>query len=164
MKIYRIAGIYNDRVRNHGDYIGLHCQSRPRSEYDDIIINDNNYAEDYYLHILDALPFAMRDKASRLGLMQKPYKYTDEFDKWSEKVHEFLSENNIRWIFVSRDKALSDQYGDYRYHVLLPASCVLHIFDDPNVNDMAWAYLYNANECVPICIQLDDEEDGFENL
>ena len=164
MKIYRISKQYNQEIMKRPDYIGFHCQSRPRSKYDDIIKNDNNYADNYYLHILDILPFELQDQAQMLGLTERPEKYTEEFDDWAEAVHSFLQDHNIRWIFVSHNKPLSEHYGDYRYYVMLPSTCVLHIFDDPGVNDMAWAYVYDGNKCSPQCIALDDEEDGYEDI
>jgi len=165
MKMYRLTKQYNSEINRHSDYIGFHCQKRPRSQYDDIIVNESYYAENAYIHILDSLPFDVKNKASNMGLFEMPEKQTEEFDEWANKVYEFLTDYNIRWIYVSHNKPLSDHYGDYRYYVLLPESCILDIFDDPHVNDLAWAYLYDANKCSPTCIELTEEEDGFdENL
>jgi len=145
MKIYRIAKPYNQEMINHHDFIGFHCQKSPRSEYDDVILNDNHYAENFYVSILDALPNDLRMKSMDMGLMNQPEdQYSEEFDEWADRVYNFLEEHNIRWIYVSQNKPLSEQYGDYRYYVLLPDSCVLHIFDDPNVGDVADAYLYEG--------------------
>ncbi len=154
MKIYKIAQEYNQEILSHPDFIGFHCQRKPRSNYDDVILNSNLYAEDYYIDILEALPFQLRDKALSKNLLDKPEQYTDNFDKWAEKVHLFLKNNNIRWIFVSSNKPLIEYYGEHAYYVLLKESCVLNIFDDPYVDDIAYAYLYNANEGSPITIEI----------
>ena len=162
MKIYRLAKQYNKEIMNRSDFAGFHCQKHPRSEYDDIILNSNNYAEKYYRLILDALPYSLRDKAYDMGLFQEYDEYSDEFDEWVENVYNFLRGNNIRWIFLSNSKPLSEHYGDYRYYVLMPREKVLEVFDDPDVNDMAWAYLYDANQGQPECIELDPEEEGYD--
>ena len=163
MNWYKTAKQWNHEIMNHKDFIGFHCQQKPRSDYDDIISNNNNYAESHFLYILDALPFEIRNKAVALNLMDKPDDYSDEFDIWAENVHEFLLGHNIRWIFVSMNKPLEEHYGEYRYCVSIPESEVLHIFDDPNVNDVAYAYLYDANKVRPTCILIPEEEDGYNN-
>ncbi len=157
----------HDEMTRHTDFIGYHCQS---SEYfDGEIINDNDYSSSHYIYILDALPNDLRDQASTMGLLHynEVDKYSDEFDAWAEKVHEFLWDNGIRWIFVSGNVPLGGDftsrpgsvYGDHCYYTLMPGNCVLHIFDDAGVNDIAYAYLYDSKVGQPQLIPIPEEQE-----
>ena len=151
-------------IVNQTDFIGYHCQQS--GFFDGEIINDNNYPEDYYNLILDALPYELRDKAFNEGLLDgRPEdQYTDEFALWSEKVHDFLWDNGIRWIFVSQNVPLGGDtrrmgavYGDHCYYVLLPDNAVLWIIDDIGVNDVAFAYLYDSKIANPQMVSIPEE-------
>jgi len=166
MNWYKKAQIYNQEIMNHPNFIGFHCQRLPRNPKYNDYINDNypygnKYAEEFYIEILDALPFNLRDKAIQEGLLTEHLETppVEKIYEWSQKVEDFLKIANIRWIFVSQNKPLKEQYGNYCYYVLLPKNAILHIFDDTFVNDMAWAYLYDANKAQPECIELNLEED-----
>ena len=140
MKWYRTANSYDENIVNHRDFIGFHCQKSPVSEYDGFIMAD--YGREYFMEILDGLPFNMRDKAMEMGLMNghDDY-YSEEFDQWTSDVEYFLKENNVRWIFTSENRQL-DNYGDYCYYILMPESNIIATIADPNVNDFANAYVY----------------------
>ena len=167
MSWYKQAKVWNQEIIRNPNFIGFHCQQSSRNpDLDDYIKKENNYAEDFYMEILDALPFQLRDIATEKGLLTHydiAEARTYKFYEWVQDVSEFLSINDIRWIFVSQNKPLEDHYGPYRYYVLLPEDAILHIFDDPWVDDIAWAYLYNANVASPNCIELNPEEDGYED-
>lgn len=155
---YKVSQDYDDSILRHHDFVGFHCQKRERDEvYDGIIPFSEEYAEAYYYEILDALPFSIRDKAMHEGLMEDvPEKYSDEFREWASRVHDFLRENNIRWIFVSETKPLSEQYGDYCYYVLLPEDKYFGLITDTGVNDFATVYLYEADIGSPTCIPIEE--------
>lgn len=161
MKLYKIASTYNGEIVDHRDFIGFHCQRRPRSKYDDLIVNDHGYAQEYFAFIMDSLPFELRMNAIQAGLIPDvtPDQYDDTFEEWADNVTCFLENHNIRWIFVTQNTPLSEQFGGYCYYVLLPESCVLHIFDDIGVNDIAWAYVYDGNKCSPNCIEIQENEE-----
>lgn len=160
MNWYKIASNFNQKILMHPDFIGFHCQKRARSKYDDIIINDENYAENYYTRILEALPNNLRDQAKNENLLryEQPDKYSEEFDEWKNNTYQFLKDHNIRWLFVSGKKPLTEQYGTYCYYVMLPKSSIMEIFDDPWVNDIAWAYVYDGNTTSPTCIEIQENE------
>lgn len=146
----------HERVTYDPDFIGYHCQRSPRSEYDDVILQE--YAETYFPQILDALPHNLRDQAAQQGLLDTPEdQFSDEHDEWAENAHEFLREHNISWIFVSQNRLL-EPYGGYCYYTFLPDSDILAVFDDPGVEDMADAYLYDANKVSPRFLQVPDTD------
>lgn len=160
MKWYRLAKPFNPDYVEHPDFIGFHCQRSPRSEHDDVILAD--YARDYFVHILDALPNDLRDRAMQQGLMEPGDDYySEEFDQWSETVEAFLRDNGIRWIFTSQNRPLED-YGDHCYYVLLPDANIISIIDDPGVNDAANAYVYDAKSAAPQCFEIPEDEDGYD--
>lgn len=157
---------YDSEYTDHPDFVGFHCQKSPRNKYDDFIgaqygggIDQFGIAggtENYLIHILDSLYDEYRYEAIELGLMDVPEdSYSDEYREWANKVEDFLAEKNIKWLFVSETKTLSD-YGGYCYYVLLPDDIVLETFHDLGVNDIAMAYVYDANKGQPTCIEIED--------
>lgn len=158
---YKFAKPFDPQYVEHPDFVGFHCQARPRGgPRDDLIMAD--YAKDYFMTILDGLPNEIRDLAMATGLMEPTEDhYSDEFDQWARDVESFLEEHNIRWIFVSQNRPL-ENYGDYCYYVLLPDSQILAAIDDPGVNDAANAYVYDANVAFPQLFEVPEDEDGYD--
>jgi len=154
---YNFASGY-DPALDH-DFIGFHCQRTERGPDDDKIIKNDLYAREYFLFIIDALPFEIRDKAIELGLMDKPDEYSDDFNEWTERVVDFLNLSGVRWIFVSDTRPL-DGYGNYCYYVSMNSDDALWIFDDPNVNDSAAAYVYMINKVKPKLIPVNEKYDA----
>ena len=121
------------------NFVGYHCQRNMRSPNDDRIFFTEHYANEFFIQILDMLPFKLRDKALSLGLLNKPEPYSDEFDNWGKSVEEFLNENGVRWIFVSETRPLED-FGEYCYYVSIESN--ENYLIDVHVNDSATAYVY----------------------
>lgn len=139
------------------EFIGFHCQEHPRGRADDII--GAVYAADHFIHILEHLPFDMRDQAIEQGLLPDtpPDQYDDEFDAWADEVEDFLYKNGIRWIYVSKTGTLED-YGDYCYYTFLDPDHpgVYYVGDDVGVNDWAEFFVYDVNKVQPILIEVED--------
>jgi hypothetical protein len=156
---YRLANEYDPGL--DPDFIGFHCQQSERGPYDDIIYPKEDYATDYFIQILNGLPFNLRDMARNSGLMSMPEKYSDEFDEWVEKVADFLTENGVRWIFVSDTRPLND-YGSYCYYVSMKNEDALMILDDINVNDTAsaWVYMVSGEHVGKPRLVLMPDDDG----
>jgi hypothetical protein len=123
------------------DFIGYHCQSSPPNPERDGIIS-REYAQEYFAEILDSLPFSLKDEAGRLGLLDTPEnQYDDNYESWAEKTESFFSNNGVRWIFVSDNKALAS-FGNFCFYVSMGANDFLWSIEDVNVNDYASAYIY----------------------
>ena len=90
-------------------------------------------------------------------LFGHPDEYDDGYEDWLKEVGKFLSEHNIRWIFVSGKKLLTD-YGNNCYGVLLSEKQdgILTVIDDVGVDDVAWAYLYDGNRFTPEVVEISD--------
>jgi hypothetical protein len=162
-RVYRKASL--ESMKDLPDFIGFHCQVRPRrdiSNEDTIGLGYNadiaagGYGE-YFAEILDSLPFELRDSAMDLGLLgdEVPSSYDDGYKEWHDNVREFLYDNGIRWIFVSENKPLTD-YGDYCYAVMLDDAAVLTVIPDVGVNDAAAAYVYNSSVAIPKVVEVEE--------
>ena len=165
MKIYKIAKEeYRPEIVNNEDFIGFHCQQDAISPSDGIIQMDDTHGYYYYLTILYSLPPKIKEKASEKGLLNKPPRETDKFDEWVEDVAFFLSEQGVRWIFVNKDKPLSEDFsqgegegeGEYthQYYVLLPKLNRIGQIDVSAISDEETAYVYNISSGQPQCIEM----------
>jgi len=151
-------------IQDRDDFIGLHCQARPRASIDqeDTIGSGQGQGKygygSYVPEILDSLSFDLRDIALEKGWMENPPgEYDDGYEDWLDEVYDFLDDHGIKWIFVSENKPLTD-YGDYCYGILLPDKAVLTVIPDIGVDDAANAYVYNANVAIPSVVEIDEEE------
>jgi len=156
-----------DRMINFiksSDFVGLHCQSRPRSSRgrEDTIGSGSSYAqggknyEDVFPFVLDGLTYNLRDKASELGLLDIPDKYTDEHDIWYDNVIDFLDEYKIRWIWTDRREFLTS-YGEYCYLVQIPEKAIIYYDNDPNMaGPESEFYVYDSNIAAPRVFLVED--------
>jgi len=160
-QVYTAATL--EDLKDLPDFIGFHCQKRPRAGIanEDTIgmgydpeVGAGSYG-DYFLEIMDALPFELRDIALEQGLMEGPDRYDEAYAEWHEEVKDFLYENGIRWIFVSHNQPLTD-YGDYCYAVALSEDAILHVIPDTGVNDTADAYVYDSKVATPTVVEVED--------
>jgi hypothetical protein len=164
----RVEAQYDPKYTDHPDFVGFHCQERERNKYDDFIGAQYGGVEggqNYLIHILDALYNEDRFEAMELGLMDTPDNpYDEDYEAWAKKVEDFLASKNVKWIFVSETRPLSSSgetyggYGDHCYYVLMPQDIILTEFHDIGVNDLAMAYVYDANKGQPELIEIELEE------
>jgi len=163
---YKFSSGYNPG--DDPDFIGYHCQnSEPNGAYDGIIVNNEHYARNYFLGILEALPFSLRDQAMESGLLEQPEdSYSKEFEEWTREVAKFLKDNGVRWIFVSDTRPLIE-FGQHCFYVSMNANDAIWIFDDPGVNDIAYVYVYMIQGELPAkpkLIPIEEDEDENEQV
>jgi hypothetical protein len=145
------------------EFIGLHCQGRPRSRRgkEDSIGHSGIHAQDidygfYFPEILDSLDFSIKDKAEELGLMDVPDKdFDDNYDEWYEQCVDFFEKHKIRWIFVTKTRFL-DRYGKYKYIVCLDDRAVYTVLDGGE-EDNSELYVYNAKMTAPHVVHVEKE-------
>ncbi len=161
-RMYQAATL--KEIADKDDFIGFHCQSRPRADIDREDTIGSTYGQGAYQYgsympeILDSLPFDLRDMVLEKGWMDShPGEHDDGYEEWLDAVYEFLDEHGIKWIFVSENRPLTD-YGDYCYGVLLPDNAVLTVIPDIGVDDAANAYVYNSKISIPSVVEVDEEE------
>ena len=94
----------------------------------DVIPNNVENADFYYLKILENLPGDMLVEAKDKGLLNKPDVDSRKFSSWSKKVNSFITKYGIKWIHVT-DTEYSDQRGEC-FYVSLPEEAAIYVFDE----------------------------------
>ena len=72
-------------------------------------------------------------------------------DQWEKEVYSFLLDNNIRWIFVSRNQPFGPErsgigavYGEHCFYVFMNKSDYIAVFNDINeVNSDVYLFYEN---------------------
>ena len=153
----------NQNVMNDPSFKGFHCQKYENYDNDKIL---KDYAESYFNEIVEYIPYDLHDKMAEIGIDRYPPDdyYSEEFEKWSDKVEEFLYDNGIRWIFVSHDKIFNNMrskgasYGDYCYYILIPDEIILYDFVDVH-EENASGIVYDSRKGRPTRIPIGENNE-----
>lgn len=124
------------------NFVGYNCRDPESSGDFGIIDNVGNYAEEYFLSILENLPENLKEKIIKLDLMNVP-KITDEkFNEWANKTCDFFKKNGIRWIFV-REEIPQNDFESQFYYVSVPEEKILcsfdYLFDDEGMSIIVYS-------------------------
>lgn len=148
------------------DFVGYNCRD-PELEGDfGIIENISDYAEEYYPSIIESLPDAIKEKATRANLCVTPKKADESFKQWSSQACEFFKKNGIRWIFV-REEVPENDFDSQFYYVSFPEEKILcsfdYLFDDEEIRIIVYA-TKGDEKCRPKMIAVpDDFSDDIED-
>jgi len=138
-------------------FVGTHCS--PRS-----LDNDDFYGkiiDEYYMHFEQILKLIQFDYPEAKKYLQQISSLEDGLsldDDSVDLVYEidnFFNENNLEWIFVSKDEPLT-KYGDNCYNVYFNNLSNVYSMED-ELTDNSKIYIYNSKTDKPILKNYDNE-------
>jgi len=114
------------------DFRGFHCSKYEKP--DGRIVASYFTQSQWGNWILEHIPYNLTDKLYDLGIQEPPNndKYSGEYEEWAEKMEEFLWDNGIRWVFVSKSEpfgsdrwGMGGSYGSNCFFVIMPEQDML---------------------------------------
>ena len=138
------------------NYVGIHCS--PKSlEHDEFY---GKIIDEYYMHFKQILELIQIDYKDAKELLEKINSFEDGLSLEDDSIDlvfeivDFFSENNLEWIFVSKDEPMT-KYGDNCYSVYFNNLHNVYSMED-ELTDNAKIYIYNSKTNKPILKRYED--------